>query len=139
MRNALTHVASSSTLRQVIRYSLVGISNNLLGYLIYLLVTWLWLDPKVAVTMMYPIGALMGYFGHARYSFAYQGDTLHGLARYVIAHLIGYGVNIGMLYGLSDRLGFPHQLVQAAAIVAVAGILYLLLRYFVFPHRPEPL
>jgi putative flippase GtrA len=134
----MAQVTFMMTMRQVARYGLVGVLNNLLGYLIYLVVTWLWLDPKIAVTLMYPIGAATAYFGHARYSFAYSGRTTHGIVRYVIAHLIGYGSNIGMLYMFSDRLGYPHQLVQAAAIVAVAGILYLLFRYFVFPNRPQP-
>ncbi len=52
-------------LRQVARYGVVGVISNLLGYLLYLLVTWLWLEPKVAVTLMYPIGAVAAYFGHA--------------------------------------------------------------------------
>lgn len=127
-----------ATLEQVARYGVVGVLNNLLGYLIYLLITWLWLDPKVVVTLMYPIGAVTAYFGHAKYSFAYSGRTSLGIVRYAIAHLIGYGANIGMLYLFSDRLGYPHQLVQAAAIVTVAGILYLLFRYFVFPNRHQP-
>jgi len=125
-------------LAQVVRYGVVGVLNNLLGYLIYLVVTWAWLDPKVAVTLMYPIGAVTAYFGHAKYSFTYSGQTSHGIARYVIAHLIGYGANIGLLYVFSDLLLFPHQLVQAVAIVVVAGILFLLFRYFVFPNRPQP-
>ena len=124
-----------AALVQVIRYGIVGVLNNLLGYLIYLLITWLWLDPKVAVTLMYPIGAVTAYFGHARYSFRYQGNTTRGMLRYVLAHMIGYGINIGMLYLFSDKMGFAHQLVQAVAIVVVAGILYLLMRYFVFPAR----
>lgn len=127
-----------STLGQVFRYGVVGVLNNLLGYFIYLVVTWLWLDPKVAVALMYPIGAVTAYFGHARYAFAFKGRTSHGLARYALAHLMGYGVNIGMLFLFSDRFGYPHQLVQAAAIIVVAGILFLLFRYFVFPHRPTP-
>lgn len=130
--------ALRSTLGQVFRYGVVGVLNNLLGYLIYLVVTWLWLDPKVAVTLMYPMGAVTAYVGHAKYSFAFRGPTSYGLARYTLAHLIGYAANIGMLYLFSDRLGYPHQLVQAAAIVVVAGILFLLFRYFVFPHRPTP-
>ena len=128
----------NATLWQVIRYGVVGVLNNLLGYLIYLLVTWAWLEPKTAVTLMYPIGALTAYFGHAKYSFAYRGSASHGVARYTLAHLVGYGANIGMLYLLADCLGLPHQFVQAAAIVVVAGILYLLFRYFVFPCRSEP-
>lgn len=134
----MTKVSFTATLGQLLRYGVIGVLNNLLGYLIYLVVTWLWLDPKVAVTLMYPIGTATAYFGHSRYSFVYSGCTSHGIARYFIAHLIGYGANIGMLYLFSDRLGYPHQLVQAVAIVAVASILYLLFRYFVFPNQPEP-
>ena len=133
----MTWNAFFGMLGQMARYGMVGLLNNLLGYLIYLLITWLWLDPKVAVTLMYPIGAVTAYFGHSRYSFTYSGRTSQGIARYALAHLIGYGVNVSMLYVLSDRLGYPHQLVQAAAIVVVAGILYLLLRYFVFPTGPS--
>lgn len=128
-------VAWKATFGQIVRYGVVGVLNNLLGYLLYLVVTWAWLDPKVAITLMYPVGALTAYFGHAKYSFAYGGRTSHGLMRYAIAHMIGYGANIAMLYVLVDRMGYPHQLVQAAAIFAVAGILFLLFRYFVFPNR----
>lgn len=127
----------TATLGQIVRYGVVGVLNNLLGYLIYLLVTRLWLDPKMAVTLRYPIGAVTAYLGHARYSFAYIGCISHGIARYTIVHMIGYGANISMLYLFWYRLEYPHQMVQAVAIVAVAGILYILFRYFVFPQRRQ--
>lgn len=123
------------TVLQLVRYGVVGVANNLVGYLIYLGVTWLGVDPKLAVTIMYPIGALIAYFSHARYSFSYRGDRTRGLFRYVIAHVIGYGANVSLLYIFFDRMGFPHQLVQAMAIFIVAGLLFVLFRYFVFPAR----
>ena len=120
---------------QLVRYGLVGLATNLAGYLIYLLVTWLWLEPKAAVTVLYPVGILMGYFGQARYAFKYRGDARSGLARFLVAHAIGYGANITLLHIFTDRLGYPHQAVQAAAIFVVAGLLFLLFRFFVFPAR----
>lgn len=121
---------------QVARYGVVGAINNLAGYLIYLGVTWLGLEPKLAVTLMYPIGALAGYFGHARYAFAYRGGHASGILRYVGAHLVGYTANIALLYVFFDRLGYPHQAVQVVAIFVVAGLLFVLFRYVVFPVRP---
>lgn len=126
------------TRHQIGRYAVVGILNNLRGYLTYLLLTWLWLDPKVAVSLMYPLGAFFAYFGHARYSFSYVGSKFMGAIRYFFAHLVGYLSNIGILYLLSDKLGYPHQLVQLLAITMVAGLLFILFRYFVFPRRPQP-
>jgi putative flippase GtrA len=133
----MMRIAHAATLKQLARYGVVGVLNNLLGYMIYLVLTWLWLDPKLAVTLLYPIGALTGYFGHARYAFGYGGRTSRGILRYAIAHLIGYGANIGMIHLFSDRMGYPHQLIQGLAIFVVSGILFLLFRYFVFPNRPR--
>ncbi len=129
-----TVMSKFPALRQIIRYGVVGVLNNLLGYLIYLLITFYWLDPMVAVSLLYPVGAITAYFGHSKYAFSYQGKNTHALVRYIIAHLIAYGVNILMLYILWDKLKLPHQIVQAVAIFVCAGVLFLLFRYFVFPH-----
>lgn len=137
-RRRLVDLFREGTRYPIVRYGIVGVLNNLRGYLIYLLLTWLWLEPKTAVAIMYPVGATMAYFGHARYSFSYKGSAAHGAIRYCIAHAIGYSANIGILYVLSDKLGFAHQLVQIFAIFAVAGILFILFRWFVFPNRPMP-
>lgn len=42
-------------LRQLIRFSVVGVLNNLMGYIIYLLVAWLWFESKFAVTLIYTL------------------------------------------------------------------------------------
>ena len=120
---------------QVARYGVVGVVNNFLGYLIYLLVTWLGVDPKVTVSMFYPMAAAIGYFSHAKYSFSHKGRHRVAMPRYVIAHVIGYLTNMALLYIFVDKLLYPHQLVQLVAIIVVAGVLFLLFRYFVFPSR----
>jgi putative flippase GtrA len=129
-----TLISKFPALRQIIRYGVVGVLSNLLGYLIYLLITFYWLDPMVAVSLLYPVGAITAYFGHSKYAFAYQGKNTHALVRYIMAHSISYGVNLLMLYILWDKLKLPHQIVQAVAIFVCAGVLFLLFRYFVFPH-----
>jgi putative flippase GtrA len=120
--------------RQVIRYGAVGVLNNLLGYLIYLLMTYFWLDPKVAISILYPVAVTTAYFGHAKYSFSSQARNINTVLRYVLAHFVGYGVNFLMLLILSDKLKLPHQAVQASSIFVVAGFLFLLFKYFVFPN-----
>ena len=112
----------------------MGVLNNLLGYGIYLLVTFFWLEPMIAISLLYPVGAITGYFGHSKYAFTYQGKHTHALMRYFIAHIISYGVNFLMLYILWEKLKYPHQAVQGAAIFVCAGILFLMFRYFVFPN-----
>jgi putative flippase GtrA len=133
-------IINQKSVIQLFRYGVVGVLNNLLGYGIYLLVTFFWLEPMIAISLLYPVGAIIGYFGHSKYAFAYQGKHTHALIRYVIAHIISYGVNFLMLYTLWEKLRYPHQAVQGAAILVCAGILFLMFRYFVFPNsRTDPL
>jgi putative flippase GtrA len=119
----------------MVRYSVIGVLNNLVGYMIYLLITWRWLDPKVAVTLLYPIGALIGYYGNSKFAFSYSGSHQTGLMRYVTAHVMGYMLNILILFVFVDLLAYGHFLIQAIAICAVAGVLFVLFRYYVFPSR----
>lgn len=119
-------------MRQLIRYGLVGVMSNLTMYFVYLLITYLGIEPKTAMTLVYIIGASIGFIGHRKWSFAHQGDVLRAAVRYVAAHLSGYTLNLLILSTFVDRLGYAHQGVQAVAIIAVAGFLFIIFKYFVF-------
>lgn len=122
-----------SSTAQLFRYALVGIVSNLAGYLIYIGVTWFGVEPKIAVSLLYPVAVLVAYFGHVRYTFADSENSSGGVLRYVLAHVVGFIMNLSLLYILHDLMGAPHQLVQLLAIFLVAGVLFLLFKYYVFP------
>ena len=132
-----TLILTFPALQQLIRYGVVGILNNLLGYVLYLLLTFYGLAPKIAITILYPIGMTITYFSHSTFSFSYQGRKLGSVLRYALTYFIAYGMNFMMLLILSDKLMFPHQAVQASAIFVVSGIVFLMLKYFVFLPSPE--
>lgn len=117
-----------------LRYAGVGVISNVAGYLLYLLITWLGLGPKTAMTTLYGAGAAIGFIGNRQWAFKHRGSVLQSALRYGAAHLCGYGLNLCMLFYLTDRLGYPHQLVQALAVVVVAIFLFMALNLFVFPR-----
>lgn len=118
------------------RFIVVGVVSNALGYCLYLLVTWLGMPPKAAMSMMYTIGVTTGFIGNWRYTFRHHTGFRHAAPRYVAAHLLGYLVNLGIHFA-GDRLGLPHQLSQAMGICIVAVLLFVLFRHFVFPNPPR--
>lgn len=128
-------LGSANSFRQLVRYGVVGLLQNLAGYLIYLLVTWLGVEPKLTVTIFYPIAATLAYFGHSKYSFSYRGGHTGGFARYVFAHICGYLLNLISLFVFVDIFLFPHQIVQFCNIFLVAGFLFLTFKFFVFRHQ----
>ncbi|WP_214608506.1 GtrA family protein [Cupriavidus metallidurans] len=127
-------VRDRQLLPSFLRYALVGAISNACGYGIYLLVTWFGVQPILAMSLLYFVGATIGFLGNRNWAFSHQGKAWPSLVRYWIAHGIGYGLNFSMLYVFADRLGYPHQLIQAAAVFVVAGFLFITFRLFVFPQ-----
>ena len=125
---------------KLFRYGLVGIASNLTIYFLYLLLTYLGVEPKAAMTVVYIIGTSIGFIGNRSWTFAHRGNFSGAALRYLLSHLFGYLLNFLILFTFVDHLGYPHQWVQAVAIVIVAGFLFILFKYFVFSernHAPE--
>jgi putative flippase GtrA len=120
--------------KQLTRYAFVGIVTNLTGYLVYLLVTYLGATPKITMTLLYGLGATIGYLGSRNFTFSHKGSLLGSSVRYFIAHFFGYFINLAILIVCVDQLGYGHQWVQAVAVFVVAGILFIAFKLFVFTN-----
>ena len=125
---------NSQVAAEIIRYGIVGLTVNMFGYLLYLTTTWLGIEPKMSITILYPIAILYGYFAHKRVSFSRIGGSLSAslMIKYIIVYCLGYTLNMCLLYVLHDQLGYPHQWIQVMAIFVVAVFLFFALKLFVF-------
>lgn len=126
-----------TTLLQLSRYAVVGLASNLFGYLLYLGLTALGLGPKLAMSLLYAIGVAQTFLFNKRWTFGHRGSNRHALLRYCAVYGLGYVINLLTLLILVDHLGWPHQWVQGAMILALAGMLFLLQKFWVF--RPDKL
>lgn len=122
-----------SVISRVAKFGIVGCANNLGWYITYIVLTSLWLPPYATVSILYPLSAITGYVGQSRYAFLDANRSSKAFLRYALAHAAGYLANILLLLRLSGRYGLPHWLVQLIAVGIVGALLYLLMRYYVFP------
>ena len=122
-----------SSVSQLFRYGIVGLASNALGYMVYLLITYLGASPKITMTLLYAVGATVGFWGNRKLTFAHEGSVLGAGVRYLIAHCFGYCINLAILLVGVDQLGYAHQWVQAVAIFVVAAFLFITFKFFVFP------
>ena len=120
------------TIVQLFRYGIVGLCSNGIGYCCYLLITWLGLEPKVAMTLLYGVGALVSFFCNRSFTFSHKGGLRSAGLRYMMAHLMGYGINYAFLFFFVDQLGYAHEIVQAVAVFVVAFFLFISFKLFVF-------
>jgi putative flippase GtrA len=127
--------SSKNILRQFFFYAFIGMLTNVLGYATYLGLTYLWGAPKLTMTGLYFAGASIGFFANRRFTFRHDGGIGVTGIRYLLAQIAGYLLNLILLLLFVDFFDFPHQIVQALAIVVVAIFLFVVLRIFVFPPK----
>lgn len=122
----------TETILRFVRYGIVGAATNAAGYCVYLLITFAGASPKITMTALYTTGARLGFFGNRQWAFRHAGEIRRSAFLCVIFHTGGYLISFALLSIFVDRLGYPHQLVQAVAVVVVALYLFAVFNLIVF-------
>jgi putative flippase GtrA len=118
--------------RQFTRWFIVGVTTNAALYLVYIALTRSLFTPKVAMSVVYVTGVVIGFVANRSWSFGHTGPANKSFARYIVAYAIGYVVNYAGLHVGTVVLGLPHEAVQAVMIFVVAAVTFLLQKYYVF-------
>lgn len=129
--------AMDNTIVQLIKYGVIGFATNSMGYLLYLVTTYMGISPVLAMTLLYALGATIGFIGNRKLTFSYTGSVIGSGVRYILAHLAGYALNLAILVIFVDRLGYSHEIIQAIAIICVAAFLFFMFKVFVFRSTQE--
>lgn len=118
--------------KQFIRYAAVGAGANIGAFLLYTLFTGLGLSPVQTISIFYPVHITLTFCLNKKWSFTHTGRIPRPAVRYLIAYIGCYVLNVFLLKFFSGYLGFPHLVVQAAAVVFSAVLLFLGQKYWVF-------
>jgi putative flippase GtrA len=117
---------------QLSRYVVIGVVSNVVLYTMYLGLTGIGGEPKIVMSALYLIGALQTFLVNRDWTFRYRSSTLRALVRYFIVYGLGYAVNLAMLILLAGMAGWNHRVVQAAAVLCVAALVFAMHRCWVF-------
>lgn len=120
------------TLGQLLRYGIIGLMSNALGYALYLGLTYVGLGPKLAMSLLYVVGVLQTFFLNRRWTFEHDGRTGQAFRRYVVLYASGYVLQLLALSFFVDWFGFPHQWVMLALIIFMALFLFAGQKVWVF-------
>ncbi|WP_247256695.1 GtrA family protein [Pseudomonas moorei] len=135
MLNPLPKLLDKTSIKELIRYGAIGLLTNSIGYFIYLLITHAGGTPKLTMSALYAIGSAIGFISNRKWTFSHDGNFLSAGGRYIFSHSLGYALNLSILIIMVDFLGYPHQWVQVFSIFTVAGFLFLMFKFFVFPKN----
>ena len=118
--------------REVVRFGIVGLVSNVVLYLLYLLFTAHGIGHKVAMTLLFTVGTLQTFFFNKRWTFSFRGFEKSIFTKYVVIYGIAYTTNLAGLVLLVDYLRFNHEIVQGIMIIALAILLFLIQKHWVF-------
>lgn len=121
-----------------LRFVVVGLTSNIVLYLLYLALTYWGMGHKLAMSLLYLVGTLQTFFFNRIWTFRATNGAAESLLRYFASSAFGYTFNFAMLVLLVDVYGLPHQLVQGTLILVVAAMMFLLQHHWVFNNKAQP-
>lgn len=123
---------STNHFAQLMRYGIVGLGTNALGYVLYLGLTALGMGPKLAMSLLYMVGVLQTFVFNKAWTFRYVGQGRAAFQRHVVLFVIGYLVQFLLLALMVDTLRWRHQWVMAGVILLMAVFFFLGQKFWVF-------
>lgn len=117
---------------QIVKFFIVGVTSNGISYILYLIATmFLGFGHKMAMTVLYASGMALSFYINRKWTFRSAGAIRRSAGRFIIVYVLGYIINLFLLFFFVDLGGFPHQLIQAFAIVFMAAYFFAVNKWYV--------
>ena len=126
------------TVRQFVKYGIVGASNTVITFVVYSVLVTLGVPYTIALLLGYAVGSLNSYFLNRHWTFRAR-DIAHTQAgtRFAIVQVCAIGVNELLLYVLVHHAGVAKIPAQAILTVPVLAVTFFVNRLWSFA-RPKP-
>lgn len=109
------------------RFLLVGATNTLLSYLVFLLLLN-FLAYLPAYSIAYCVGIVISYFLNVCFVFK-KRVSLASFLKFPIVYAIQYGLGAGILWMLVDRAGMAPAIAMIGVIIVTIPITFLASRF----------
>lgn len=120
-------------LRLLARFSLAGVANTLVGYAVIVACVLAGASDYLTNAIGYGVGLIVSFTLNRQYVFGVRGAVSRvEVTRFLAAFALAYAVNVAVLWATRMIVGEGNPLAQLPAIVAYAGVFFLLSHRFVF-------
>ena len=137
MRQNLLNNIYNNNPPQFIVYASNGLILNLIGYLLYLALTESGFSPFISVSITYPMGILLSYHLHSRYTFKNEKERkdFKSIFKYTFIYVTGYFLNIIVLVFLHKIILLSHEFAQIIAIAIASIYFFMANKFWVFKRK----
>lgn len=114
------------------RYVGTGALNTIVGWIVIFLLMAKGASPILANISGYFVGLVLGFLVSKNFVFHSAGRSRDEVARYLVAFVISFLLNLSALHFLLEVLYWNQNIAQAVAAIVYTVIMYFLTRFFVF-------
>lgn len=117
----------------IIKFSIVGVSNTLLNFAIFILLNNIGINYILASIIAYSISIINSYFWNSRLVFKYDNKNKKSiLIKFIILNLIGLSINAVLMATLVGVLAIKKIVAMFIVSLLVMCINYILNKIWVF-------
>ncbi len=122
---------------KLFRFILVGSTNTLGMYTLYVIMIFAGLPYNVALIIDYVIGIIIGYLMHRYWTFAANTSVMKSFPKYCATYVGVYFINLAILNVIVHNKLLNPLLGQIVALGCVIFCSFLLQSYWVFSKNPH--
>lgn len=136
--NSLAHlILVSRAVSRLSRFGVVGLVGAAVYYVaLWIMVEELRLSVLVATSIAFLLVALENYVLHYVWTFKSTNQHAIALPRFLSMNLVGFFINLGIMFAGVEKLAFNYFLVQAVAIILVMCWNFSLSFIWIFRSAP---
>lgn len=124
---------SYKLVNQVLRFGLIGVITNIIGYSLFVLCTlYLKFSPYLVISFLYPLSITATYILNKDYTFKQEKTLKKQKIIFITLYLSAYLLNILILYIAKTLLLVPAYLAQGVAIIVLGIYLFLMQKKYVY-------
>lgn len=143
-----TKLFKSSFFRQFIKFGIIGLSNTIIFYVLYLVFLWMFqkinvfpqYDYLLSSVLAFCVSATWSFYWNNRFTFKKSDGEERNLLKAFIKTVLSYSItglllqNV-LLYILVDYCGFPKKIVPLLILIVTVPLNFLLNKYWAFKKR----
>lgn len=124
--------SNRKSLIQFFKFSLVGISNTIVGLGVYYILLWLGMHYMLANFIGWAVGVANAFFWNNKYVFKNENTWWKALSRTYVSYGVSFLVGAILLYVLVDFLGVGKYLAPILALVITTPLNFFMNKFWTF-------
>lgn len=122
-----------SSIKQIIKYSVVGILINSIGYIFYIILSnVIGINPSISAILSGITAASLSYYLNANFTFKAKNKGRKIALNYFLLYVCAIFIHSFSIFIFSNIFNFAHEIVAGISLIIISLSLFLIQKFYLF-------